>query len=60
MKKYKVKIKPILGVPITFLDKFNPKQFEIIDMSTMSGKSANYWTFINGKPKYSRVFIKRK
>ena len=31
MKKYKIKIKnPIMGVPITFLDKYNPEQFEII------------------------------
>lgn len=28
-------------------------------MSTMSGVSANYWTMINGKPKYSRIFIKK-
>lgn len=34
-------------------------QFEIVTMSTMSGVSANYWTMINGKPKYSRVFIRR-
>ena len=57
----KVRIKnPIWGVPITFLYKYNPKQFTIIDMSTMSGVSANYWTMINGVPKYSRVFIKKK
>ena len=30
MKKYKIKIKnPVMGVPITFLYKYNPKQFEI-------------------------------
>ena len=29
-------------------------------MSTMSGVSANYWTMINGKPKYSRIFIRKK
>lgn len=59
--KYKVKIhNPIYGVPITFLDKYNPEQFEIITMSTMSGKSANYWSMLNGKPKYSRVFICKK
>ena len=29
-------------------------------MSTMSGVSANFWTMINGKPKYSRIFIKLK
>ena len=49
----------VMGVPITFLFKYNPKQFTIIDMSTMSGVSANYWTMINGVPKYSRVFIKK-
>ena len=34
MKKYKIKIKnPIMGVPITFLDKYNPEQFEIVGMA---------------------------
>jgi hypothetical protein len=50
----------IMGVPITFLDKYNPEQFEIITMSTMSGTTANYWTYINGKPKFARVYIKRR
>lgn len=49
--------KGVMGVPITFLDKYNPDQFKIITMSTMSGKSANYWSMINGKSKYSRIFI---
>lgn len=49
----------VMGVPITFLQYYNKKQFEIINMSTMSGVSANYWTMINGKPKYSRIFIKK-
>ena len=31
MTKYRVKVNnPIMGVPITFLDKYNPEQFEII------------------------------
>jgi hypothetical protein len=42
------------------LYKYNPEQFEIITMSTMSGISANYWTYINGVPKYARVYIKNK
>jgi len=50
----------VMGVPITFLDKYNPDQFEIVTMSTMSGVSANYWTFINGKPKFARIYIKKK
>ena len=52
--------KGVMGVPITFLDKYNPEQFEIITMSTMSGVSANHWTFIGGKPKYARVYIKNR
>jgi hypothetical protein len=50
----------VMGVPITFLDKYNPEQFEIITMSTMSGISANHWTYINGVPKYARVYIRNK
>lgn len=49
-----------MGVPITFLDKYNPDQFEIITMSTMSGVSANYWTLIDGKPRYARIYIRNK
>lgn len=52
--------KGVMGVPITFVDKYNPKQFEIITMSTMSGVSANYWTYIKGKPKFARVYIRNK
>jgi len=50
----------IMGVPISFLDKYCPEQFEIVTMSTMSGVSANYWTFINGKPKFARIYIRHK
>ena len=49
----------IIGVPITFLDKWSAEQFRIITMSTMSGRSANYWSMLNGKSKYSRIFIKK-
>ena len=31
MKRYKIKIKnPVMGVPITFLDKYCPTQFRIV------------------------------
>lgn len=50
--------KGVMGVPISFMDKYCPEQFEIVTMSTMSGKTSNYWSFVNGKSKYSRVFIK--
>lgn len=58
----------IIGVPITFLDKYNPEQFEIIDgigrYSMLTGPTketrGKYLTKINGKPKYARIIIKRK
>ena len=60
-KRYRVKIRNIvMGVPITFLDKYNPNQFEIETNSTMSGVSANFWTYINGSPKQARIFIRQK
>lgn len=61
----------IMGVPITFLDKFNPDQFEILGMSASAGykpeivgiafngeKDAR--PLINGKNTFARIFIKRK
>lgn len=48
----------IMGVPITFIDKYNPDQFEIIGTSTISmPKGAPY---INGKRIYERVLIRNK
>jgi hypothetical protein len=52
----------IMGVPITFIDKYNPNQFELIACSAYSddecyGCGALY---IDGKKKYARVLIKRK
>ena len=57
-----------MGVPITFLDKYNPSQFEIIDglnrYSILEGPTektrGKYMTEINGKPKYVRIVIKRR
>lgn len=57
-----------IGVPITFLDKYNPEQFEIIDglnrYSILYGPTketkGKYMTEINGKPKYVRIVIRRK
>ena len=49
----------IMGVPITFLDKYNPEQFEIVgnelDLNIDKGRG-----YINGKRMYSRIFIRRK
>ena len=49
----------IMGVPITFLDKYNPEQFEIIgneyDLNIDKGRG-----YVDGKRMYSRIFIKNK
>lgn len=48
----------IMGVPITFMDKYNPDQFEIIGTSTIDmPKGAPY---VNGKRIYERILIRRK
>lgn len=52
MKTYKIIIKnPVMGVPITFLDKYCPTQFEIIGDLRPS---------INGKLLYKRLLIRRR
>lgn len=58
-----------MGVPITFLDKFNPNQFEIIDANSIirnpdtpqksHGLIKDKDGSIDGKPKYARIVIKR-
>jgi hypothetical protein len=53
----------IMGVPITFLDKYNPEQFEIIGC-LISAANKDYYQMgtprINGKKTYARVLIKNK
>ena len=51
-----------MGVPISFLDKYNPKQFEIIgNMASTQIDNYNFgYPFINGNKKYARILIKRK
>ncbi|KKR47481.1 MAG: Modification methylase EcoRI [Parcubacteria group bacterium GW2011_GWA1_40_21] len=58
----------VMGVPISFLDKYNPDQFEIIGMAEDNGKgfSGGIWDgknphcVINGENKFKRIFIKHK
>ena len=47
----------VMGVPITFLDKYNPEQFEIIKFR--KGDDDKDLT-INGKSPYFRILIRRK
>jgi len=51
-----------IGVPITFIDKYNPDQFEIVgQMATTKVDEFNYgYPFINGKKKYARIIIRNK
>lgn len=51
-----------MGVPITFLDKFNPEQFEIIGiMATTKVAGYNFgYPYIDGKKIYARIIIRRK
>lgn len=49
----------IMGVPITFLDKYNPHQFEIIGNEDSLGISKGRG-YVRGKRMYSRIFIRRK
>ena len=53
----------VMGVPITFLDKHNPEQFEIVGIDRyVIEENFGYVSrfFINGKEKYARILIKRK
>lgn len=58
----------IMGVPITFFDKYCPEQFEIIDgigrysilNNEETKKAGLYLSMVNGKAKYFRILIKRR
>lgn len=51
-----------MGVPITFLDKHNPSQFEIIGLDRYVEDNPNYGRrfFVNGRETYARIIIKNK
>ena len=52
----------IMGVPISFLDKYNPDQFEIVGEAN-HGSDNEFDLFkplINGKAKFKRILIRRK
>ena len=56
----------VMGVPISFLDKYCPEQFEIIGCSYDYGRpegwssAVNMSVSINGKNVYKRILIKKK
>lgn len=60
-----------MGVPITFLEKYNPEQFEIVGLGASAGYSheivglpflgkKDARPLISGKNTYARIFIQRK
>ena len=51
----------VMGVPITFLDKYCPEQFEILGIAN-SARWIGYkcLTFINGQKIYNRLLVRRK
>ena len=51
----------VMGVPITFLYKYNPTQFEIIGIANSARYIGNFpcLTIINGKRIYNRILIKK-
>ena len=71
-KDIPVDYKGVMGVPITFFDKYNPDQFEILgcDYNVRQGLLPELinadWDgkidrgYVNGKRLYSRIFIKHK
>ena len=56
----------IMGVPISFLDKYNPEQFEIVGCTYNYGipkdwsEDTNMQPIVNGKPVYKRILIRKK
>lgn len=61
----------VMGVPITYLDKYNPEQFQILGLSASAGYSEEIVgipflgnkdarPLMNGKNTYARIFIKNK
>lgn len=60
----------VMGVPISFIDKYTPEQFEIIGMAEdngkgFSGKAAewdgkNPHCVVDGKNKFKRIFIRNR
>ncbi|MHB8232910.1 MAG: adenine-specific methyltransferase EcoRI family protein [bacterium] len=59
----------VMGVPVSFLDKYSPEQFKILGASDNGAVDEKYKLphfkkhnepYINGKKRYKRLFIKRK
>jgi len=49
--------KGYIGVPITFLEKWNPEQFELVQLDHW-GPLGNQDNVVNGETKYRRIYIR--
>ena len=56
----------VMGVPITFMGKYNPEQFEVLGCSYVYGDPKCHYdgkpwsTTVNGVDVYKRIFIKKR
>ncbi|MBQ3636154.1 MAG: adenine-specific methyltransferase EcoRI family protein [Bacteroidales bacterium] len=52
----------LMGVPVSFLDKYNPEQFEIVGLDRYVEDNPKYGHRfkLNGKETYARILIRRK
>jgi hypothetical protein len=54
----------VMGVPVTFLDKYNPEQFEILGCNRGVDQDPNgvygRGSYLNGKETFKRLFIRNK
>ena len=59
----------VMGVPVSFLDKYNPDQFELVGLSGTDSTPAEYRVagqkkydrpYLNGKRMYVRLFIRQR
>jgi len=54
----------VMGVPVTFLEQYNPDQFEIIGSNRWVGQDPNgvygRGSHLNGKETFKRLFIRRR
>jgi len=54
----------VMGVPVSFLDKYNPEQFQILGSNRGVDQDPNKiygrGSYLNGKEVYKRIFIRHK
>lgn len=51
---------PAMGVPISFLDKYNPEQFEILGLDSPDNQWIGHGPSCQGKVLYRRIFVRSR